>query len=247
MGEHDNYTAYIWDAEMNYMRELPEPVSEKDPTVDIINSIKTEIDLTKDYIISLFDSSPFMTKEYCKSNIKDRLEKLKEKFLQDFYRGYPDVYKYDRSEKEQLSDTIFNINGEAFNAWDISYNFAKGLEKEMMNNKDWFENFSLIYYNKIQFVPIIKKVIISGPATIVKWSDGTKTIVKCQPGDSPDPEKGLAMAITRKALGRDYKNFDKYLNDALDDFLEKEYMPKEQERINNMMTECIIKHANKDN
>lgn len=47
----------------------------------------------------------------------------------------------------------------------------------------------------------IKKVIFSDPATIVLWEDGTKTIVKVQEGDTFDPEKGLAMAISKKALG----------------------------------------------
>jgi hypothetical protein len=47
----------------------------------------------------------------------------------------------------------------------------------------------------------IKKVIFNNPATIVLWCDGTKTVVKCQDGDVYDPEKGLAMAISKKALG----------------------------------------------
>lgn len=47
----------------------------------------------------------------------------------------------------------------------------------------------------------IKKVIFNDPATIVIWSDDTKTIVKCQENDIFDPEKGLAMAISKKALG----------------------------------------------
>ena len=47
----------------------------------------------------------------------------------------------------------------------------------------------------------IEKVIFNGPATIVMWMDGTKTIVKCQDGDAFDPEKGLAMAISKKAFG----------------------------------------------
>ena len=47
----------------------------------------------------------------------------------------------------------------------------------------------------------IEKVIFNNPATIVMWADGTKTIVKCQEGDEFDPEKGLAMAIAKKALG----------------------------------------------
>lgn len=50
-------------------------------------------------------------------------------------------------------------------------------------------------------LPAIEDVIFNGPATIVKWSDGTKTIVKCCEDDLFDPEKGLAMAISKKALG----------------------------------------------
>ena len=47
----------------------------------------------------------------------------------------------------------------------------------------------------------IKKVIFNDPATIVLWNDGTKTVVKCQEGDTYDKEKGLALCIAKKALG----------------------------------------------
>lgn len=50
-------------------------------------------------------------------------------------------------------------------------------------------------------IPAIKNVIFNEPATIVFWADGTKTVVKCQEGDIFDPEKGLTMAIAKKALG----------------------------------------------
>lgn len=46
----------------------------------------------------------------------------------------------------------------------------------------------------------IKRVIVNGPATIVFWADNTKTIVKCN-NDNYDLEKGIAMAIAKKALG----------------------------------------------
>lgn len=46
----------------------------------------------------------------------------------------------------------------------------------------------------------IKDVIFNGPATIIKWTDGTKTVVKCQEGDA-DPWVGMAMAISKKVLG----------------------------------------------
>lgn len=48
---------------------------------------------------------------------------------------------------------------------------------------------------------LIKNVIFNDPATIVFWSDGSKTVVKCQNDESYDPEKGLVMAISKKALG----------------------------------------------
>lgn len=47
----------------------------------------------------------------------------------------------------------------------------------------------------------IKKVIFNNPATIIVWCDKTKTVVKCGKNDIYDPEKGLAMAIAKKALG----------------------------------------------
>lgn len=48
--------------------------------------------------------------------------------------------------------------------------------------------------------PEITNVIYSYPATIVFWSDGDKTVVKCD-GDVWDDEKGLAMAIAKKFMG----------------------------------------------
>lgn len=57
----------------------------------------------------------------------------------------------------------------------------------------------------------IKKVLYSAPATIVFWTDGTKTVVKCAEGDEYTPEVGLAMAISKKVLGDRYSNvFRKY-------------------------------------
>lgn len=47
----------------------------------------------------------------------------------------------------------------------------------------------------------IRKVIFNYPATIVFWEDGTKTVVKAGKREPYDREKGLAMAIAKKALG----------------------------------------------
>ena len=58
-----------------------------------------------------------------------------------------------------------------------------------------------IYGISSSHIPEIKNVIFNDPATIVFWEDETKTVVKCQDGDEFDPEKGLAMAIAKKAYG----------------------------------------------
>lgn len=53
----------------------------------------------------------------------------------------------------------------------------------------------------------IDNVIFNDPATIIFWADGTKTVVKAE-GEDFDPEKGLAMAISKKALGNKGNYFD---------------------------------------
>lgn len=67
---------------------------------------------------------------------------------------------------------------------------------------------------RLLYFPKIKHVIFNGPATIVFWQDDTKTVVKCREGDTFDPEKGVAMAIAKKALGNEegyYEGIKKWL------------------------------------
>lgn len=61
----------------------------------------------------------------------------------------------------------------------------------------------------------VKKVIFNKPATIVYWGDGTKTVVKCQNGDTFNPETGIAMCFMKKAMGNksNFNNvFKKFIN-----------------------------------
>lgn len=101
----------------------------------------------------------------------------------------------------------------------------KKTEKHERGNEMPVEKKSTIRYNCYTSVsasisvPSIKKVIFNYPATIVLWSDGSKTVVKCQDGDIYDPEKGLAMAISKKALG----NKGNYCNEF------KKWLPEDEE------------------
>ena len=51
------------------------------------------------------------------------------------------------------------------------------------------------------YIPEIKNAYFNDPVTVVMWSDGTKTMVKCQDGDTYSKEVGLALCISKKALG----------------------------------------------
>lgn len=70
--------------------------------------------------------------------------------------------------------------------------------------------------------PSIKKVIFHDPATIIFWSDGTKTVVKAK-NEKFDPEKGLAMAIAKKVYG----NKGNYFNE-IKKWTEPYYEEKEE-------------------
>ena len=54
----------------------------------------------------------------------------------------------------------------------------------------------------------IKRVICNGPATIVFWNDGTKTVVKCEKEPEEDDfEKGILYAALKKlATKKEYDN-----------------------------------------
>ena len=65
-------------------------------------------------------------------------------------------------------------------------------------------NWELLYRHAFMpplTAPRIGKVIFHDPATIVYWTDGTKTVVKVRPGDTFDKWTGLAMAHMKKLYG----------------------------------------------
>ena len=80
------------------------------------------------------------------------------------------------------------------------------------NGKTAFVN--MLMNNDIKDRFAIKRVIFNDPATIVLWEDGSKTVVKSQENDIYDPEKGMAMAIAKRALGDEgsyYNEFKKWV------------------------------------
>lgn len=91
--------------------------------------------------------------------------------------------------------------------------FGIGGDNMNTNYSDMYKNGSLFGMNGLR----IRNVIFNEPATIVYWDDGDKTVVKCGKGEQFDPEKGLAMAISKKALGNQGNYFNEF----------KKWLPKE--------------------
>lgn len=92
--------------------------------------------------------------------------------------------------------------------WPISKEFAKYVRNDVETTAKMVLN---SIYGKRTALPSIKDVIFSDPATIIFWKDGTKTVVKAQDGEKYDPEKGLAMAISKKALGNTREYYHTFL------------------------------------
>lgn len=66
----------------------------------------------------------------------------------------------------------------------------------------------------------VRRIVANGPAVIVFWKNGDKTVVKCH-GEDFDIEKGVAMALAKRVWGRANTlkiiNMVEYQNDIHED------------------------------
>lgn len=76
----------------------------------------------------------------------------------------------------------------------------------MMNYENRILSGNFLYYDTDGDVNevYISKVIYSKRATIVLWSDGTKTVTNCDSKDPYSPESGLMHCIVKKLAGRQH-------------------------------------------
>ena len=139
--------------------------------------------------------------------------------LDDFSKAYGVTIELIEDSLNQMPELIIR---DSFNRWvsrhklpnlrhdELAYVLDQVKRKYDLEVKDYIRAYeldlSLYAYFKPNTtnttkLPEIKDVIFNEPATIILWADGTKTVVKCQEGEDYDPEKGMAMAISKKALG----------------------------------------------
>ena len=121
---------------------------------------------------------------------------------------------------ETTADTFPKFEGHITGTARVSYRSLYYVKNGTEVPRNTYRNIlNSIYGISSSHIPEIKNVIFNDPATIIFWEDGTKTVVKCQDGDEFDPEKGLAMAIVKKAYG----NKGSYCNKM------KKWLPKEEQ------------------
>lgn len=135
--------------------------------------------------------------------------------------GCMDITIIDNRIGHRLKRSIFPEDHSRHDIESILRGMVENLtENTLCTMSSYYFDYTSGYKKKlIRSVPPIKDVIFNDPATIVLWADDTKTVVKCQEGDTFDPEKGLAMAITKKLFG----NKGNYNNQL------KKWLPKEEE------------------
>lgn len=160
--------------------------------------------------------------EYCRTDIV--VEHRNCIGTQKYAIFWKEVHSLTEAAVPILVDIKTRLNSEVKN------DLYKYVENDIEQTKNLYYGLSLT----------IKDVIFNPPATIVFWMDGTKTVVKDQGEVFYDPEKGMAMAVAKKAFGNQgnyYNQFKKcidiwekkqenesaksYVNTALNDLIDK--------------------------
>lgn len=118
----------------------------------------------------------------------------------------------------------FDIYKDVYSANELSY-ISSSIENLRKTLKEAFgELFNLEEDNMSRKSLEVKKVIYSGPCTIVIWADDSKTIVRCQDGDTYSKEVGLLMCLAKKVWGTNTSgsNFNDYISKAISEKEENE-------------------------
>lgn len=110
-----------------------------------------------------------------------------------------------------------NLTKSILDKYDLSY-----IDTDMVATKEALKNYILegkkmptggysrLFDNDVTFVPNrlvpkVKKIIHSGPCTIVFWEDNTKTIVRLEEGKEYDEYAAFTAALAKKCYGSNSK------------------------------------------
>lgn len=107
---------------------------------------------------------------------------------------------------QQIKDDINSIYGTSswFNIWATRNAY---INEDIRRTQEMMDAVGKMVHEKeereMSMTP--KKIMRNGPATIVFWEDGTKTVVKKMPGDKDDIYAAFCAAFTKKHFGSNEK------------------------------------------
>ena len=131
---------------------------------------------------------------------------------------------------------VFNNKAMTLTEFNEFIKEANNKEEKNMGPKDttFAEYCRRLYWGAVVPVKSVKptKILIQGTATIIWWSDGTKTVVKCQKGDKMDPEKGIAMCVMKKFMGTNetHSNYLDFAKNAIAEYEKQQAAEKAKKR-----------------
>lgn len=136
----------------------------------------------------------------CKREVVDRMERSTKEILMKKYKNAPHF---------KINSITYSTGGNEVNSIQRQY---MTIEAEILPGAYFVTAPKVELINAIQSIGTspstdIKDVIFNDPATIIIWEDGSKTVVKAE-NEEFDPEKGLAMAISKRMLGNKYDYYD---------------------------------------
>lgn len=133
---------------------------------------------------------------------------------------------------------VIDDSGNGYGVIGCKYDFGSDQIFLEIDPNDYRENAGNCFHYTTWFSLKPTKIIFNGPATIVFWDDGTKTVVKCTERETFDYEKGVALCYMKKLLGNDnsfkhvFKKFNipkqyrGYDDHYIEKLMDKEYFMK---------------------
>lgn len=164
--------------------------------INIVRAERKVVDYTEDNLSKFIDA--------CLGDIQNN-HILPSSVAKDILNSYYGMHSFKDREPTECKCSKSNAIGYGFRHATI-YSEPFTIDKNETDKMCSIDTFDIIKemqkmkksIKKSVYYPI-KKVIFNPPATIVFWENGSKTVVKAQ-GEAFDPEKGLAMAISRHYL-----------------------------------------------
>jgi hypothetical protein len=138
---------------------------------------------------------------------------LKDFWDNDVWVPIDNLYKSFSNGATITPDTRYDPTSIVFEPASLKVRFPK-ISTEALNYVISDEKVTKTTMLEWKLIP--RKVIFNGPATVVMWEDGTKTVVKKTEDDTDDREKAVMFAILKKACGS-RGNMNRYLKSFKED------------------------------